>query len=67
MNVRKLKEKLVKTLLGLTIVGLWIAYAILTNFDFVGFVSDPSVISVVLIVSVPLAFLIADVLWGDRK
>jgi hypothetical protein len=67
MNVRKLKEKLVTTLIGGLIVGAWVIYAILTNFDFVGFVSDPSVISVVLIVSVPLAFLIADVLWGDRK
>jgi hypothetical protein len=49
------------------IVGLWIAYAILTNFDFVAFITNPSVISIVLIVSVPLAFLFADIVWGDRK
>ena len=67
MNVRKLKERLTKTILGTIIVGLWVAYAILTNFDFVAFITNPSVISIVLIVSVPSAFLIADVLWGDRK
>jgi hypothetical protein len=67
MNVRKLKERLTKTIIGTTIVGLWIAYAILTNFDFVAFITNPSVISIVLIVSVPLAFLLAEILWGDRK
>jgi hypothetical protein len=67
MNVRKLKERLTKTIIGTTIVGLWIAYAILTNFDFVAFITNPSVISIVLIVSVPLAFLLADIVWGDRK
>jgi hypothetical protein len=67
MNVRKLKEKLVTTLIGGLIVGAWVIYAILTNFDFLAFFSNPSVISIALIVSVPLAFLIADVLWGDRK
>jgi hypothetical protein len=67
MNVRKLKERLTKTIIGTTIVGLWIAYAILTNFDFVAFITNPSVISIVLIVSVPLAFLFADIVWGDRK
>jgi hypothetical protein len=67
MNVRKLKEKLVTTLIGGLIVGAWVIYAILTNFDFIAFFSNPSVISIALIVSVPLAFLISDVLWGDRK
>ena len=67
MNVRKLKEKLVTTLIGGLIVSAWVIYAILTNFDFIAFFSNPSVISIALIVSVPLAFLIADVLWGDRK
>jgi hypothetical protein len=67
MNVRKLKATLIKTIIGGTIVGLWVIYAILTNFDFIAFFSNPSVISIALIVSVPLAFLIADVLWGDRK
>jgi hypothetical protein len=67
MNVRKLKERLTKTIIGTMIVGLWIAYAILTNFDFVAFITNPSVISIVLIVSVPLAFLFADIVWGDRK
>jgi len=67
MNVRKLKERLTKTIIGTMIVGLWVAYAILTNFDFVAFITNPSVISIVLIVSVPLAFLFADIVWGDRK
>jgi hypothetical protein len=67
MNVRKLKEKLVTTLIGGLIVGAWVIYAILTNFDFIAFFSNPSVISIALIISVPLAFLISDVLWGDRK
>lgn len=67
MNVRKLKYKLIQTLIGGTIVGLFIVYAILTNFDFLAFFTNPSVISIALIVSVPLAFLLADVLWGDRK
>ena len=67
MNVRKLKYKLIQTLIGGTIVGLFIVYAILTNFDFLAFFTNPSVISIALIISVPLAFLLADVLWGDRK
>ena len=67
MNVRKLKAKLIQTLIGGTIIGLWVIYALLTNFDFIAFFTNPSVISIVLIVSVPLAFLFADVLWGDRK
>lgn len=67
MNVRKLKAKLIQTLIGGTIIGLWVIYALLTNFDFIAFFTNPSVISIVLIVSVPLAFLLADVLWGDRK
>lgn len=67
MNVRKLKYKLIQTLIGGTIVGLFIVYAILTNFDFLAFITNPSVISIALIVSVPLAFLLADVVWGDRK
>jgi hypothetical protein len=67
MNVRKLKEKLVTTLIGGLIVAAWVIYAILTNFDFIAFFTNPSVISIALIISVPLAFLISDVLWGDRK
>jgi hypothetical protein len=67
MNVRKLKEKLVTTLIGGLIVGAWVIYAILTNFDFIAFITNPSVISIVLIVSVPLAFLFAEIVWGDRK
>jgi hypothetical protein len=67
MNVRKLKEKLVTTLIGGLIVAAWVIYAILTDFDFIAFFTNPSVISIALIVSVPLAFLISDVLWGDRK
>jgi hypothetical protein len=67
MNVRKLKEKLVTTLIGGLIVGAWVIYAILINFDIVAFISNPSIISIALIISVPLAFLFADALWGDRK
>ena len=67
MNVRKLKEKLVTTLIGGLIVGAWVIYAILTDFDFIAFFSNPSVISIALIVSVPLSFLLADVLWGENK
>jgi hypothetical protein len=67
MNVRKLKEKLVTTLIGGLIVVLWVAYAIITNFNFIDFITNPSVISIALIVSVPLAFLISEILWGDRK
>jgi len=67
MNVRKLKEKLVTTLIGGLIVGAWVIYAILTDFDFVAFISNPSVISIALIISVPLAFLLADALWGDKQ
>ena len=67
MNVRKLKEKLVTTLIGGLIVAAWVIYAILTNFDFIAFITNPSVISIILILSVPLAFLLADTLWGDRK
>jgi hypothetical protein len=67
MNVRKLKEKLVTTLIGGLIVGAWVIYAILTNFDFLAFFTNPSVISIALIVSVPLSFLLADVLWGENK
>jgi hypothetical protein len=67
MNVRKLKEKLVTTLIGGLIVAAWVIYAILTDFDFIAFFTNPSVISIALIVSVPLSFLLADVLWGENK
>jgi hypothetical protein len=67
MNVRKLKEKLVTTLIGGLIVVAWVAYAIITNFNFIDFITNPSVISIALIVSVPLAFLFAEIVWGDRK
>lgn len=66
MNVRKLKEKLITTLIGGFIVGAWVVYAIFTNFDFVEFITNPTVISVLLILSVPLAFLISDYLWGNK-
>ena len=67
MNVRKLKYKLIQGIIGGTIIALWMVYAILTDFDVVAFITNPSVISIALILSVPLAFLIADALWGDRK
>ena len=67
MNVRKLKQKLVMTLIGVSIFSLWVIYAILTRFDFLAFITNPSVISIALILSVPLAFLLSDVLWGQDK
>jgi DMSO/TMAO reductase YedYZ heme-binding membrane subunit len=67
MNIRKLKEKLYATLIGGFIFALWVVYAILTDFNFVAFITNPTVISVVLILSVPLAFLLSDVLWGQDK
>jgi hypothetical protein len=67
MNVRKLKYKLIQGIIGGTIVALWVVYAILTNFDFLAFITNPSVISIALILIVPLSFLMADALWGDRK
>jgi hypothetical protein len=67
MNVRKLKERLTKTILATIIIGLWVAYAVITNFNFIDFITNPSVISIALIVSVPLAFLFAEIVWGDRK
>lgn len=67
MNVRKLKEKLVTTLIGVSIALAWVVYAIVTEFNILDFITNPTVISIILIVSVPLAFLLADVLWGDDK
>jgi hypothetical protein len=67
MNVRKLKAKLIQTLIGATIIALWVIYAILTDFDFIAFFTNPSVISIALILIVPLSFLMADVLWGENK
>ena len=66
MNVRKLKEKLITTIVGGFIVGAWVFYALLTGFDFVAFITNPTVISILLILSVPLAFLISDYLWGNK-
>jgi hypothetical protein len=66
MNIRKLKERLITTLIGGFILGAWIVYAIITEFDFIAFISNPTVISVLLILSVPLAFFIADLVWGDK-
>jgi DMSO/TMAO reductase YedYZ heme-binding membrane subunit len=67
MNVRKLKEKLITTLIGGFIFVAWVIYAILTDFNFIAFITNPTVISVLLILSVPLAFLLADLLWGDKQ
>jgi len=66
MNIKKLKESLVMTFIGVVVSVLWVVYAILTNFDFITFISSPSVISILLILAVPLAFLIADKVWGDK-
>ena len=67
MNVRKLKEHLMTTIIGGLIFGAWLIYALLTGFDFLAFITNPTVISVLLILSVPLAFLISDLLWGNRE
>jgi len=66
MNIKKLKESLVMTFIGVIVGVLWVVYAILTNFNFVAFITSPSVISILLILAVPLAFLIADKVWGDK-
>ena len=67
MNIRKMKERLIQSIIGATILTLWVVYAIATDFDFVAFISNPSVISIALILAVPLAFLLSDVLWGGDK
>jgi uncharacterized membrane protein len=66
MNIKKLKESLLMTFIGVIVGLLWLVYAILTNFNFIDFITNPSVISVLLILAVPLAFLIADKVWGDK-
>jgi hypothetical protein len=66
MNIRKLKEKLFTTLVGGFILGAWIVYAIITNFDFIAFITNPTVISIILILIVPISFFIAEALWGDK-
>jgi hypothetical protein len=55
------------TLIGLAIAGLWGVYAVITRFNFYEFISNPTIISIALIVSVPLAFLVAETLWSDKK
>lgn len=67
MNIRGLKSKLLMTTLGLIIAGLWVVYAIVTEFNWYEFITNPTVISILLIVSVPFAFLLADYLWGDKQ
>ena len=67
MNIRKMKETLIRTIIGSTIFVLWVVYAIATDFDFIAFITSPTVISVILILSVPLAFLVSDMLWGNRE
>jgi hypothetical protein len=67
MNIRSLKQRLVMTLIGLAIAGLWGVYAVITRFNFYNFITNPTIISIALIVSVPLAFLLAETLWSDKK
>jgi hypothetical protein len=55
------------TLIGVAIAGLWGVYAIITRFNFYNFITNPTIISIALIVSVPLAFLLAETLWSDKK
>lgn len=66
MNIRNLKSKLTMTLIGLAIAGAWGIYAIYTRFNFIAFITNPTVISILLIVAVPFAFFIADYYWGDK-
>lgn len=66
MNIRNLKSKLIMTIIGVAIVGAWGVYAVLTRFNFIAFITNPTVISIALILSVPLAFLISDYLWGNK-
>lgn len=66
MNIRNLKSKLIMTIIGVAIVGAWGVYAVLTRFNFIAFITNPTVISIALILSVPLAFLVSDYLWGNK-
>jgi len=67
MNIRKMKERLIQTIIGSMILVLWVVYAVLTDFNFIAFITNPTVISIALILAVPLAFLLSDVLWGGDK
>jgi uncharacterized protein with PQ loop repeat len=66
MNVTKLKQKLIMTIIGVSILALWVVYAIVTNFNFYDFITNPVFVTVALILVVPLSFVIADVLWGSK-
>lgn len=66
MNVRKLKEKLVMSIVGVSIFALWVVYAVLTNFDFYNFITNPVFVTIGLILIVPLSFIISELLWGSK-
>jgi hypothetical protein len=66
MNIRNLKQRLINIIIGIFIVSLWGVYAILTEFDFIAFITNPSVISIILILSVPLSFLVAEIFFKDK-
>ena len=66
MNIRNIKSKLITTLVGVVIFSLWLVYAILTEFNFTAFFFSPTTISIILVLSVPIAFIIADLAWGDK-
>jgi hypothetical protein len=66
MNIRTIKERLILLLIGIAIASLWGLYAVLTRFNFYNFFTSPVVLSIALILIVPLSFLIADVLWGNK-
>jgi hypothetical protein len=66
MNIRALKERLIFSLITISIVALWTLYALLTGFNFYAFITSPVVLSIALILIVPLSFLLADVLWGSK-
>lgn len=66
MNIRNIKSKIITTLVGVVIFSLWVVYAIITKFDFTAFLFSPTTISIILVLSVPISFIIADLAWGDK-
>jgi hypothetical protein len=67
MNIRKLKERLITTLIGGFILGAWIVYAILTDFDFVAFITSPNTLFVLVVLLVPIVFIVSQALWGNKN
>lgn len=66
MNIRNIKTKFITFLIGVGILGLWIVYATLTNFDFVAFFTNPTILFIGLLLAIPFSFIISDKIWGDK-